>query len=357
MTRMTSTGEFLLEHLEENNINLLDVAKKANVSIKTIYRIINNERRVDENIAKAIEELIPGLKAETILIYDLEYNLTLNDFLKENDIKEGNVKNIIKTFSLDKLFQNKKTNKIYLINKGLEIFGKDAIINNSHNSIKNFLSFNFNKAKNPKDNVALNWCFATYWDYLDYRKEENLDLYVFNKEAFEKFFKTNLKDALSATTIEQLKSNMDYVAKTCGINIYFKESIPNARVKGVTFKDKNGYVFLFVSDLFKCLENLELTLAHEFLHIKHNDISKININEVKNEKEIEEDAIKFFIGDEYNALNETNPSIYDIALNSNTEIGIVAEIIRNKKNKYSDNSLKAFVHYFKDFDFKEDYLF
>jgi bifunctional DNase/RNase len=150
---------------------------------------------------------------------------------------------------------------------------------------------------------------------------------------------------------------MKVFCDSCGINFYFRPSIPNSRVKAAAIKDKEGRVFLFISDLFKCIENLWISFVHECVHILKNDFSSdrliVEDNIGNYENYIDEQAMKFFTGDFFTLKSDVKPSeIVLYAKRKETPIGIVAEIYRYITKKYNDKSLNIYIHYYKSEDLR-----
>ena len=146
---------------------------------------------------------------------------------------------------------------------------------------------------------------------------------------------------------------MRFFCKKCGINFYYRKSIPSARVKAVAVKDKNGFVYIFVSDLFKCVENLWLAFIHECLHIKNDDFSKTDgIKDNIFEEDIDanyvnEGAIEFFIGSIYSIADFKDiDSIIGLSEKSNCPVSIAVEIARYKIKNYSNPDLNKYIHYY-----------
>ena len=93
---------------------------------------------------------------------------------------------------------------------------------------------------------------------------------MFDYDKFAEEFK-EIKKISGTTNIKTTIFNMKTFCESCGINFYFRPSIPNSRVKAVAIKDKEDRIFIFVSDLFKRIENLWISFVHERIHIFNQD--------------------------------------------------------------------------------------
>ena len=154
--------------------------------------------------------------------------------------------------------------------------------------------------------------------------------------------------------IKSVLFNMKLICRKSGINFYFRPSIPNSRVKAVAVKDKDGFIYIFVSDLFKCVENIWISFVHEIMHIRNRDYEKTNlikeedINE--NENYISGEAMIFFVGDvitQKELLSCNLETISSIVEKTGAPSNIVAEIVRFLTGKYNENSVNKLIHYYK----------
>ena len=143
---------------------------------------------------------------------------------------------------------------------------------------------------------------------------------------------------------------MSVFCKDCGINFYYRESIPKARVKAVSVKESDEHIYIIVSSLFKSIENLWLSFIHECIHIKNNDLEEKEPDDVLNENSVNSESIEFFVGKMMN-----KQSIFDfntieaISRVTNTPISIVSEIARFLSKDYKDSEKNRLIHYFKKF--------
>ena len=143
---------------------------------------------------------------------------------------------------------------------------------------------------------------------------------------------------------------MRHICKRMGISFYFRPSITNSRIKAVSVSDKDGNVFLFISDLFKSIEILWLAFIHEIVHIKNGDVFKTGIGEIctkEEEKEIDLDAERYYVGIDVDWSRIVNQeSIANLAKETNSPAGIVAERSRYHNQCYTNTEINNFIHYY-----------
>ena len=346
--KMVSTGKVLKMYLEENGLCAAQLAAISNVSLRTIIRVLNDERKLDPKIAIGMSKLLPGIKAEFLVSYDSKYQLKKS--LVEKDSGDVSISKVNSFYHMKKLYPDLAGDELALFEKAKDIFGLENIINYSINIDQ--LCVCFSKAKGKTDNNHLIWLKAAYEEY----QSSNNEKVIFNKGAFEECF-NNIKTKTFTSDIKTTLFNMKFFCKKCGINFYYRKSIPSARVKAVAVKDKNGLIYIFVSDLFKCVENLWLAFIHECLHIKNNDFSKTD--EIKDnifEEDIDanyvnEEAIKFFIGNNYSIDDfKSIETIIGLSERSNCPVSIAVEIARYKIKNYSNQDLNKYIHYYSSID-------
>ena len=287
----------LTEFVNENKVSINDVAKLAGVSYRTIYRVLNDETKISEEVAEAFEKVIPGLKAKSILVYDAKYQYDIKARQKENGMKDAKKK--IKFFSLERLYPEHKLDIKYLLMKGESIFGKE--------------------------NLRI---MASLKEYND--KNDVLSL---NENAIESLTKEKIKETIFAQNFVEMSSKMKDLCTECGINFYWRNSIPSSRIMGASLKDEEGHVYLLMSILFNNLERFALTFIHEMMHIINGDLNVLTFVDENDEKKIEKETIEFLIGDKYKDLNEID-DIYNVSKDTRTPVGIVAEIYRCKNNVF-----------------------
>ena len=340
---MVSTGRMIFEYLDANGFDINDLANASGVSPRTLFRVITSqESKVSYEIAQGVNKLIPEISIAFIMKYDAEYQTERRKAADDLGIKD--IANVIKEYKLDKLYKDKKADKIELINIAKKIFGKDSISNNYLVDVGG-LSFNFSRASNPNDRLSLIWLKAAYEEC-----KQKGTLLKYNRQAFLKTFDL-LKTFSGATSINTMLFNMKYICEECGINFYYRPSIPNSRVKAVAVKDKEGYIYIFVSDLFKCVENLWLSFTHEMIHIYKEDYDKVeNVKKeevYENENFVEEAVILFFIQtDRYSVKECDEKTVYKLSVNNSIPVNISAEIVRFLTGIYNNKDVNKLVHYY-----------
>lgn len=345
-TKMLSTGQIIAAYLENNGKDIFELAKASQVEAKTIYRLINDETKLSIKVAFGMNMLIPEISPEFLVTYDAKYQLQKETFKKQYDI--DNLPTIIDNFKLRKLYRDYYRDNIRLFDIGRSIFGIDNLRANCIDAPM-LSSFVFSKAKNPNDDISMLWLVAAYQEYQKITGESKK--LKFNSDQFKLSF-DNIRQMCGTTDIKSTLFNMKMFCEATGINFYYRPSIPNSRVKAVSVKDRDGYVYIFVSDLFKCVENLWLSFIHECAHIFKDDLLRKrphnNTTDSHYENFIDEEAMKFFIGNSLDVIKEMKiVEIAKFAKKIDAPVGIVAEIYRFVNHYYSDNNINSYVHYFK----------
>ena len=343
--KIVSTGSIIKMYLLENEISLERVAEEANLSLRTIMRVLNDECKLNVEIAIAINKLIPEIKPDFLLSYDSQYQLQKKLIEKENF--GLNINKVIGNYQMKKLYKSLSNDDIALFEKAKEIFGLENIKNNYSVNLNN-LHYCFSLAKGEKNHFI--WLKAAYEDY---KSSVSFKKRTFDKIAFKKNF-DSLKSKTFTNDLNTTLYNMMSFCNKCGINFFRRSSIPGARVKAAAVLDDEGQVYIFVSDLFKCIENLWLAFIHECEHIMNDDFDKmVNYDEELSDTEIDENfidekAIQYFIGENYdiNMLSSID-KIISLGEKTNSPVSIIAEIARFKNKCYSDQNLNKYIHYYK----------
>ena len=343
-----STGNIIKDYLSENHISIDELSKTANVSSRNIYRLFNDEIPLSYEVAEAINALIPEVSVDFLMVYEARYQIEKKKFMK--DIGISDLSGTISYFELDKLYPDLKGNQILLIKQGIEDFGLKALQSRTISSDDiSFLglSLQYSKAKNSKDNLSILWTISAYKNYINSK-----DLLIFNEEEFNRMF-TMIKDLCGTTNIKSTLYNMERFCKKCGINFDYRDNLPGARIKAVTIKDENGKVFIFVSSLFKSIENLWLSFIHEALHIKNKDYDNSELADeksdstIENERFISDEVIRYLLEDDLNIIvNLPINKMIGIAKERNIPDGIIAEIYRYVNKKYNDATINSYIHYY-----------
>lgn len=343
---IVSTGSIIRMYLESNGVSALEVSEASGVSLRTVIRVLNDERPLDYEIAYGIHTLIPEIGIDFLMNYNLRYQLQKKTVEKDNF--NIDINKVVSAYHLKKLYKNDAGDELKLFEKAKKIFGIENIIDNYKVDMEG-LSFCFSLAKGEQENRHLIWLKASYMECVTDNENELLE---FNKESFDKYF-IELKSKTFTSDKDSTIYNMKSFCRKTGINFYYRESIPGARVKAVALKDKKGRVFIFVSDLFKCIENLWLAFVHECIHIKDNDFDKVNdIKEDSttvgiDENYVDEKAILYFVPN-YSIADFANVStICALAENNGAPVNIVMEIARFKTHTYGQSDINKYIHYFK----------
>ncbi|MDX9757327.1 MAG: hypothetical protein RBT52_07515, partial [Sulfurimonas sp.] len=226
INRLLSTGQIINGYLEENGKTLYDLAHNSKVSARSIYRLLNDECKLSDSVALGMNALIPEVSAEFLLSYDAKYQLQKTMFEKDNDVVD--LEKHIDFFKMKKLYPEIKNDSFSLFEKAKEIFGHKNVLENKIDA-SSFLSYQYSQAKNQDENSALIWLVATYKEFVNLQPS---GLLSFNRNTFVDAF-SSLSSLCGATSIKSTIFNMRDFCETCGINFYFRPSIPNSRVKSV----------------------------------------------------------------------------------------------------------------------------
>ncbi len=338
---IVSTGCMLTQYMEANGVVISEVARKCNVSERTVYRILNDEARLTPEVAFAISELIPGLKCGFILKYDASYQVQKLQLERQSSL---NIDKCISVFKLKKLFPEISTDKQALIERGIKVFGQE---NMAHCIIPAPQFAQYSKANNATMIDSNLWTIVAYKECLEKNDGKNL---VFDYDAFTELF-SQIRDICGTTSYENTVFNMLDFCESCGIYFYIRKSIPNARIKGMTIRDEEGRVFIILSDLFKCVEVLWLAFIHECIHINKKDFFNRELveetNTIKNENYVSSETIKFFVHN-YDVKNiKSVKEILDLSNRENVPVGIVTAITRYATEKYNDKEYNSLLHFYK----------
>lgn len=344
MNRIVSTGKIIKMYLSENDLDASMLADASNVSLRTIIRILNDERPIGMDVAIGMNKLIPEISPDFLVSYDSKYQLQKRIIEKENG--DINVSEVISHYHMKKLYKDLADDELALFEKAKAIFGIENIENRYKVNVDE-LSFCFSLANGEKDNNHLIWLKTAYEECVSER-----ELLKFDEESFLSSFQT-IKEKTFALDIKSALYNMNSFCKKSGINFYYRKSIPSARVKAVAVRDKKGFIYIFVSDLFKCVENLWLAFIHECIHIKNRDFDKVqrikdNLGaDLIDENYVDEESIGFFIGDATSIDYSSIDSLISLSNQTNSPLNIVVEIARYKTNNYSNQVFNKYIHYYK----------
>lgn len=348
MDRIISTGSMVGIYLEANGFTITDLAASSGLSGRTIYRLLNDEGKLTQEMAEGVNKLIPGISVEFLMTYDAKYQIQKKEFVKANC--NCDIDALISKYRLKKLYPSLAKNKEELFNKGKSILGLNQM-NSGNISDPRLVSFQFSQAANPMESDAILWLTVAYKECLEKNSGTNL---IFNKGQFEQQF-DQLKELCGATTIENSLFSMNEFANSCGIYFFLRPSIPNARIKAVTIKDSDNRIIILMSDLFKCVETLWIAFIHECFHILNNDFDKPeymnNDRSSLNERNTEKETFEFLVSDCMN--NQKYFDVHDvseISSRNRVPMGIVASFAREISGIFNDSSINAFIHYYKPRD-------
>ena len=70
-----STGEFIKEFINSENVSISDLAKASNLSERSVYRFLKGESKLTFDLVEGIKKLWPDF--DTDLLYKYERNYLL----------------------------------------------------------------------------------------------------------------------------------------------------------------------------------------------------------------------------------------------------------------------------------------
>ena len=347
-----STGEMIRGYLSGSGFNVTTLVKESGLSMKTISLLLNDKIKMPLEVAEAMHRLIPEISEEFLVVYDAKYQLQKAKFEKEMEVED--LDGLIDFYQLRKLYPSIKS-KSELFKLGEEIFG-DCFKSYSFDfALEPIRSYAFSKASNPVEKAGLAWVSAAYYDYL----QEN-ELKTFNKKVFDEYY-SQILEICNSMTYEGMMDTIKVFCEETGINFYWRKSIPNARIKGISFVDENNHYFIILSDLFKCVENTWYTFIHECMHISNGDITKeieyqLNKKEKveENERFIDDNVLELVMGKQLkNQISKKQPTFNNVEQmneiyqqRKNAPINMIAEGIRYLTNTYNNGFLNSYIHYY-----------
>lgn len=351
--RLISTGKYISILLRENGLDAGKLAMASEVSERTVARILNDQARVSVKIADGLHALISGFEPTFILEYDAMYQYQKERERRELNLSEKEADDIIRAFNLRKLIPEYASDKVQLLRRAKDVFGLENLRNRNIDScMEGFSSVGFFGTEgNYPDAGFLEkvWVVHAYKDALD-----DLEIREFAPDAFRDAFES-VREFCFATTWELALFNMEEFAFKAGINFCLAPSVPNLRVKGASLQDREGRVFVFISDLVRSVEDALITFVNELLCIKKDVLGASDL--------AENSAERFFLGHETGRIVAVRDirEVAVIADKCRAPKGIVAEIVRHKTSVFNDRSINSFIHRlsperlqaFPEFDFRD----
>lgn len=338
MDHLVSTGQLIVTYLSSNGFKISDLEKKCEgVSQRTIARVIKDESKLPLKVAEGVNRLIPEIDVGFLLSYDAQYQYQKTKY-QEN--KQIDINEYITKYRLEKLYPDYRGNRLELFEKGFSVFGseKDYGIDLSE------LSYGYSLANNNKKRDTDIWLKCCYEEFT-----QKHQVVQFNRKAFEREFK-NIKSYIRVNSIESAIYNIKKFCELCGINFSFRPSIPNSRIRAVTVVDKENRVYIFISDLFKCVETLLLSFVHETIHINNEDYNKFSFMSIEDTKEneeyVDEEVIKYLTDDEFSLESFKLSDINNYSTKWNLMNGLISMIYRSKSKVYDDYGINKYLHYY-----------
>ena len=341
MKDIVCTGKMIQTYLAANGYTIQNLAESSKSSIRTIYRIFNDECKLSYEVAVGINTLIPEISVEFLMTYDTKYQLQKKQLELKNGIE--NLDKVVEHYKLKKLFPELSKDKKALIERAKEVFGIKNI-QSGENEMPWLVSVNYSLANNADDFVK------TLWLQTAYRECCEKEMLEFDRNGFLKEF-DSIKQLSGTSNYEMTIFNIKMFCKKCGLNYHLRNSIPNSRIKAVTVKDNDGRIIILMSDLFKCVENLWIAFVHELEHIKKEDYNMLGLysDEARDENEnyVSEETARYFIGDLYDDIKTCDiETVFNICKQCNVPQGIVAEIVRFKTGDYKNRQVNSLLNFY-----------
>lgn len=78
MNELSSTACLIGEFMSANNISVKQLAEASKVSTRTIYRILNDEAKLNSNVAFGLNKILPDVSPSFLMRYDAGYQTQKN---------------------------------------------------------------------------------------------------------------------------------------------------------------------------------------------------------------------------------------------------------------------------------------
>lgn len=338
-----STAELVLSYLEANEMDAGKLAEVSGVSARSVSRFLKGESKLTVPIADGLERLNIGLKADNLLSYDAKYQAQEERRRRRLGLTLEEIRQVCRRYNLGKFFPGLKS-PLDLFERAAGLVGMENLISGDFASVSP-TAVKFSKANGSDNGLADFWITIAYNEAKEVA-EDSGGLLRFDEEYFRAFFEENIKKLTKADTIEQVKFNISHLFKEGGINFFFRDSVPKCRIKGAVVRDRDGYVFVFASNLFKCVERLWLSMIHECVHLIDGDFDAIDLEEGR-EFNIDEDVVRILVGSDMQEERFYSVAeIRQIARAHSVAPGLVAEIARFRSGNYSDYHINKLIHYY-----------
>ena len=73
MNELSSTAYLFGEFMSANNITVKQLAEASGVSVRTIYRVLNDESKLNSKVAFGLNRLLPDVSPSFLMKYDAGY--------------------------------------------------------------------------------------------------------------------------------------------------------------------------------------------------------------------------------------------------------------------------------------------
>lgn len=340
---LISTAELVQSYLEANRIDAGMLANISGVSSRTVSRFLKGEARLTVPIADGLEQLDIGLKSNNLLSYDAKYLAQEERRRRSIGLTMDTIRKVVVKYTLSKFFPDLKS-PLQLFERAADLVGKDNILSGDFSSVAPS-AVRFSKANGSNEELAHFWVAIAYNEAKE-SAEFNGGLLKFDSDSFRACFNKNIKSLSKAETVEQAKFNISHLFQVGGINFYFRDSVPKCRIKGAVVRDADGYVFVFASNLFKCVERLWLAMIHECIHLLDGDFDEIDLEEGR-EFNIDEKVVRILVGSDMEEKRKYSVvEIRQIAKAHSIAPGLVAEIARFRSGDYKDYQVNRLIHYY-----------
>lgn len=283
-----ATGVIVKEYLEEKNISQKELSKILGISERYVSDILNGKRELTEDIAMALEKVLPEIPASYWLNLESKYREFLERENDKDKLGNYNLEKISKRFKFSEVFkglnwdlakQASEMLKILKINK-FDVF--DSTYSN--------LQVDFFEDGGEKEAIAI-WLSLC---------EEEADLQSEDIEGID-YSHERLEEKLHLFKKIAYNNNLDNTLKSCKklcnqLGIYFVEleAISNSKVRGALLT-YNNHPAIFISRRFKSHDHVWFAIAHELGHLlKHYKTNDLMISFEEEKPDIKEEEANEF---------------------------------------------------------------
>lgn len=269
---MVAAGIILKEYIEEKNMNLDKLSKILGITKNNVENLFNGEIRIDEDIAKKLEKVIPEVPASYWLNIESKYSEYLSKLNSKFNFNNIDLKEISEKFKFKEVFEGLNWDLRKQASEMLEILKIENF--NDFNKVYSNLKVDFFEDGGEKEAIAiwLNLCK----EEADFQTED-VEKVQYSHEELQK--KLHLFKSIAYNN--DIDNSLISCKKLCNkLGIYFVqlEPISNSKVRGALLT-YNNHPAIFISRRFKSHDHIWFAIAHELGHlIKHYNLNEVIIS-------------------------------------------------------------------------------